>query len=81
MKRSLALLFALCTMAVATPADEPMYPAPGMNTCTASLIAYNFAAYNLDVCRSTPGQNCYYETVAYTYARNQAMYWCFGTQL
>jgi hypothetical protein len=82
MGRTLVALFvAFCSLAATPPPDEPMYPAPGMNTCTAATVGYNFAAYNLQQCTAIPGQLCYYETVAYNWALGQALYWCYGTEL
>ena len=75
-----AVILGTVLLGVAVPADDPSYPAPGMNTCTAAMVGFNFAAHNLNECLKIPGQNCWYETAAYQWALGQAMYWCYGAQ-
>lgn len=77
----LVLVSCFALLCVTSPDESPAYPGGGMDTCTAAMIGYNIASYNLQTCLSIPGQTCYYETIARQYALSQAMYWCFGTQV
>lgn len=54
---------------------------PGLDNCTAAMIAHSVAVYEYNQCVETGMESCVGKQLAVNYARNQVLFWCFPTQV